>query len=374
MQRVKSEAGYSASPRQSNIELLRIIAMIIIVAHHFAYHGGFNFSGDAVTVNRLWVRFIEIGGKIGVNIFVLISGYFLVSAKEIKTDKALKLWLEVFTYSLLFFVVSVLCGLEQFGIKNLIKHCFPMTFSRWWFASAYFVLYLVSPYINRLLTGLDKKQYRHFLLLLGFLWCIIPTFTAQKFQSNNLLWFIFLYAFAGYIKLFKPKTDTAGGRYILCSAALTLLTFLSAVVFDILGTEITFFAENAAYFYDMQRLPVFFISVLTFIGFSKINIGYKRLVNIISSATFGVYLIHDNKYVRPFLWKIVFKNASYAESSLLIPYSLSVIAVVFICCTVIELARIYILERHYMKAVNSASIVIDRLKDKISVFDYFDKI
>ena len=60
--------------RQSNIELLRIIAMIFIIAHHFAVHGGFNFSTDIITVNSLWIQFIKIGGKIGVNIFVLISG------------------------------------------------------------------------------------------------------------------------------------------------------------------------------------------------------------------------------------------------------------------------------------------------------------
>ncbi len=91
-----SEFNRQVIPRQSNIELLRIIAMLIIIAHHFAVHSGFEFSNDAVTVNRLWIQFIQIGGKTGVNVFVLISGYFLITSKTLKTSKAIKLWLQIF--------------------------------------------------------------------------------------------------------------------------------------------------------------------------------------------------------------------------------------------------------------------------------------
>lgn len=54
--------------RQSNLEILRIIAMIMIVAHHFAVHGGLNYTRDNITVNRLWIQLLAIGGEIGVNI------------------------------------------------------------------------------------------------------------------------------------------------------------------------------------------------------------------------------------------------------------------------------------------------------------------
>ena len=64
--------------RSSNIELLRIIAMIMIIAHHVSVHSGFVYPGEIISFNRLWIQFIQLGGKIGVNIFVLISGYFLV--------------------------------------------------------------------------------------------------------------------------------------------------------------------------------------------------------------------------------------------------------------------------------------------------------
>ena len=96
---MQTENLTAKAPRQSNIELLRIVAMIMIIAHHFSFHGGFKFSSDTITATRFWVQFLLIGGKIGVNIFMLISGYFLVSARSLKTNKVLKLWLQIFTYS-----------------------------------------------------------------------------------------------------------------------------------------------------------------------------------------------------------------------------------------------------------------------------------
>lgn len=357
--------------RHSNIELLRIIAMIMILAHHFSIHGGFELSADVISVNRLWLQFIQIGGKIGVNVFVLISGYFLISSKSLKINKVIKLWIQIFMYSVLIFLLFIILGIEPFEIKELIMSCFPITYSQWWFASTYFMLYLISPYINKLLNMLDKREYQRLLMLLTICWCIIPTLTAQSFQSNGLLWFVYLYSLAGYIKLHNPKTNIKSTTYILLSILVTILTFLSATFFELLGMKVAFFKIHATFFhtmhYEMQRIPIVVISVLLFVGFLKINIGYKRIINLVASATFGVYLIHDNRHVRPFLWETVFKNASYSESNMLISYSLLVIAIVYIICTIIELARIYLLEKHYIGLLNYLANVIDDYKEKLHI-------
>ena len=64
--------------RNSSIELLRIISMVMIMFHHFAYHGNFEWNYNEITIPHLWYNFILMGGKVGVNIFVLISGFFLI--------------------------------------------------------------------------------------------------------------------------------------------------------------------------------------------------------------------------------------------------------------------------------------------------------
>ena len=349
--------------RDSNIELLRIIATVFIVAHHFAIHGGFVFSNESISINRLWIQFIQIGGKIGVNIFVLISGYFLVTVKSVKTIKVVKLWMQIFFYSVAVFIVFVAIGIENFGAKEFIKSLAPLTFSQWWFASAYFMLYLLSPYINILLKSFDQRQYIGYLVLLAFCWCVIPTITGRTFESNSLLWFVFVYSFAGYLRLFKFETKLTGRMLITLSFLCIVVTFMSVVVFDVLGKKISFFAENATFFYSMQKLPILVIAILMFVGFLKLNIGYIKFINIVASASFGIYLLHDHDYVRNWLWNQAFKIASYEENNMLILYSLFVIAVVFICCTVVEILRIFLLEKHYLSAVNKFVGFIEKVKN-----------
>ena len=79
--------------RQSGFELLRILAMVIIVAHHFARYSGFE-KPEGVTFGLLWTQFLYLGGKLGVNVFVLISGYFLIESRGVRTVKALQLLLQ----------------------------------------------------------------------------------------------------------------------------------------------------------------------------------------------------------------------------------------------------------------------------------------
>lgn len=351
--------------RSSNVELLRIISMLLIVSHHFSVHGGFD-SLDSITMfNKVWLQFIQLGGKIGVDIFVIISGYFLIQSSKNKLSKVLKLWVHLLFYSLIIYLVFVIAGDATLSIKELIINIFPVIFTKWWFASTYFILYLLTPYLNKLLISFSKNEYQNFLILLTVLWCIIPTFTTNLFQSNPLIWFIYLYALAGYIRLYGLLDRVRAKTCILLAVLTSMLTFLSAVIFDILGLKINFFSVHATYFFEMQKLPILITSVLLFLGFSRIDIGSNKVINIVASATFGVYLIHDNNYVRVFLWENLFKNAAYAHSDYLIPYSILVIISVYIVCTLIELMRIYLIEKRYMPWLTRISEKIENKLKKL---------
>ena len=97
-----------------------------------------------------------------------------------------------------------------------------------------------------------------------------------------------------------------------------------------------------------------FLSALSmFMVFYSIKMGYNKWINVIASATFGVYLIHDNRIVRPFLWQTVFKNASYQDSALIIPYSIAVMLLVYSVCTIIDLIRKATVEKAYVAAVDT---------------------
>jgi len=370
---MKRENSIIVSARKSNIELLRIVAMVMIIAHHIAIHSSFSFSTDSISVNRLWVQFIQMGGKIGVDIFVLISGYFLTTSNSVKTSKVLKLWLQIFTYSAGIFFVFILFYPQAFGIKALIKNVLPITFSKWGFASTYFMLYLISPYINRLLNSFSKKEYQSFLALLFVSWCVIPTFLNVSWQSNSLLWFVFLYALAGYVRLYIDVTSINSSKCILIVAATAVLTFLSVITFDIIGLKIPFVATHATFFYGTEKIPILVISLMLFLGFVNMKIRFVPLINIISSACFGIYLIHDNNYIRGLLWSVIFKNANYEQSIFLIPYTVVQIIVVFVICAGIELIRIHLVEKMYLKLLEKLSDYVNGKIEKLLSHRFFEK-
>ncbi|MBF0778899.1 acyltransferase family protein [Streptococcus cuniculi] len=134
--------------RQSNIELLRIVAMLGIIASHFSVFGHFDFPINTISMNRLWIQFLPLAGNIGVNIFVLISGYFLIHKTTLEWRKVLAIWLQLSTYSLPFFLLGIAIGPAKFDVHWAFTYIVPILYRKWWFISCYIVLLILSPYIN----------------------------------------------------------------------------------------------------------------------------------------------------------------------------------------------------------------------------------
>lgn len=366
-----SPLNQSVPPRSSNFELLRIIAMLLIVAHHFAVHGYFQFATDSITLNELWEQFLASGGKIGVNIFVMISGYFLCQSKGFSLNKILRLWLSVLFYSLLFLGLFTVLGGVHVSPKQFISNFLPITSSRYWFISTYFTLYLLHPFINIFMQHLSRGQYKKLLMLLTFLWCLIPTFLTATFQSNPLWWFVYLYLLAGYIRTYHttPQKPT---KYWILAVLCYLLAYVSVPLLDLVGFRFPIASKHALFFFSMQRLPALLISVLLLLGFKNMRLHYNPFINLTAMTTLGIYLIHDNIFVRPFLWQTVFKNASYADSAWFIPYSIGVILIVFWGSALIELVRITCLEKIYKNPLSLLASYLESLANRFFTSKWFN--
>jgi len=359
------ENNQVVNQRKSNFELLRIICMFMIVIHHFTVHSGFSFSNENLYMNEFWIQFIQLGGKIGVDIFMLISGYFLVSSKRFKISRIAKIIGVTTIYSVLIYLALCIIGNLEFGVKQFVVSALPLIFDTWWFASGYFIIYLFSPFINILLNAIDKNTYKKLLLLMLVCWCIIPTITGQDFRSNATVWLLCLYFVAGYIKLHGNDWKISAKKCSVVVILLVAATYLSAVMFDVIGIKSATVHAHATFFYNMQRLPIFLISVFMFIGFKNININNNKFINMVSSTTFGIYLLHDNPYMRSIIWKNIFKGTSYITSSFLPLYSIIASCAVFVICSLIDIVRIKLIEKPFIE-------VISKNEEKISIF--LDKI
>ena len=103
-------------PRQSNFEVLRILAIVMILFHHFVICTSFPYTPDYET-NLIIYRFMEAYGKIGVGIFVLITGYFCID-RRLTIRKVLTILVEVWFYSIVISLVLLYYNKTIFLKKN----------------------------------------------------------------------------------------------------------------------------------------------------------------------------------------------------------------------------------------------------------------
>ena len=134
------------SKRLANIELLRILAMMMVVMLHYLGKGELlppmSLSMD-MTGYVAWI--LESLSVVAVNVYVLISGYFLVES-DFKPGKILKIVLQVLFYTVLLTILAFsfgLVGKEELGFYNLIVQLFPFQLEQYWFMTSYLVLYIV---------------------------------------------------------------------------------------------------------------------------------------------------------------------------------------------------------------------------------------
>ena len=334
--------------RRSNFELLRIVSMVMILFHHFACHSTYIFEG--MSIGRAWINFILMGGKIGVALFVLITGYFMIEKENLKVSKLVKLWLQLLFYDLLIYILFAIFKQTDFSIKALLLRFIPIANMEWWFASTYFVMFLFIPCINTLLNRLNKETYKKYLIISFICFSIIPTLINRSFESNNLIWFIFIYSVGAYIKIYENDFKYRSSECIFCSMILILLTFILKILLD--ASHISMLTEFSMRLYDLKSFALFAISLFIFIGFKNMKINDNAYINILAKATFGVYLIHDSNFIRPWLWNLV-NAGKYSNSWFIIVYSLIMVFLIYTICSIIELIRIKFIEKSYMRKINN---------------------
>ena len=343
--------------RQSNLELMRIISMIFIIIYHIIIHGNLLTHTDGVIYFCLNLLLSII--IIHVNSFVIVSGYFNYN-KEFSFKKVISLLNQVFFYSLLIVIIFQSCHLIDFSNIQILKQLSYIPFSDYWFIKDYIILYCISPFLNILIRNINKKQYKNLLITLFIFFSIIPTLTGNNtFNSNNgysLYQFVFLYFLGAYLHIYpieksilfknlnKRKTQlTLVIIFFICAILNLSLYFLS----EYIGTfnsnifnEISNYLHNS--FLSYCNPIVIIQTICYFLYFRTLDVK-NRLVNIISKFTFGVYLIHDNSFIRQFLykWINIDKGTMIYSKSLLIKIILYGF-IIYILCVIIDLIRYYL--------------------------------
>lgn len=347
------------SSRNSTIELLRIIAMFMIVAHHYAI--SVKIPQGQFFDSKIIMDILYSCGKLGVNLFVLITGYFLINKKSFSGSKIIKIILQVWFYSISGLIIALFLDVPVTKLA-MVSCIFPVSYDYYWFATSYVVLLFLYPWLNSFLSTLSKVQYRRLILLLLFLWSFIPTIvclpilgvsTRVMMGYADVPWFVLVYLIGGYIRLYPP---TIYIRYFSATyvAVLFVVLLLSSTVLNLLGhwLKVSSFLGRSRFFYQTNNILMIVTAIAIFLFFVNLKSFNNKLVNYIASTTFGIYLFHDNSLLNAIWWNQVWSSAKFLGTNFLIVWTLFAIVTTFVCGVLFDSLRYYIFETPCFKLLS----------------------
>lgn len=331
--------------RQSNIELCRIVCMLLIIAHHCVVHGG--GIGMNTCVNRYTALFFLPGGKFCFDAFLAISTWFLVD-QTFKSERFLKTWCQVLFYSVTFAAISAYMGVSLTK-RNWFSVFFPITGNSHGFAASYLAFYLLMPFLGITASKLTKKQLQWLILLLLYFQVtsqIIGT-VSQYFQPihSELQLFVLCYFLALYIK--RYPLPLLFNRIFLFTTVI-LMWFL---VFFIWCLAAVFLPGNAwvgvlsSLCNDESSILYLIGGYAFFLLFYTLRIPTNQYINAIAHTTFGILLIHDHNFFRYVLWNQIFHAQDWWYSRYFLIHILLCVFIIFVVGALIDHLRQKYIER-----------------------------
>ena len=338
--------------RQSNFELMRIISMFFIVVWHIIVHGGLLYNTTGF--NHFLIQLILCIIVVHVNSFILISGYF-----QYKKSFSLRKFFSVFNaawfYKACIMLIFVIFGIITISKWDFVETILPIDIG-YWFIATYLALYVLSPFLNKIINNVTKKEFQKLLLILFILLSLLPFITKQEEFANNgsnIISFIMLYFMGAYLSKFpirkeKVLKNISNFKYkmillviIFLMIVINLLYWKFADYFD--GSANNFISYLCDVYKNSHLLynnPVIIIqSICYFLLFSTFNFK-NRFINNISPLMFGIYLIHDNRNMRVKIydWLNVTSSDYYGSVNLLLYIFITAIFI-FVVGALIEFVR-----------------------------------
>lgn len=333
--------------RESNIELLRIVATIFILVYHYVTYGGI-LEINIYSLNKLLALFLSVEGKVGVGIFLIITGYFMANSK-FKIKKVLKFCFQVFFYSTILAFIAIDRSMANLKETDISAYFMPILKNVYWFPSVYIGVYVSSQLINKFLKSLGKENCKKFLIIAIILISIFPTFLDIDVACNEFNFAVLMYAIGAYIKLysfeFKHKKTS------LCIAILQpIISYLYIILAIVLNKKLNTQLE-LDWFLDLYSTIGIVGAVGYFMLFKNLKIKQSRIINYISKISFATYLLSDHQMYKHYFWYLDCKTDAFLYANIFVfaGHVLLCVVGIYVAVAIIEFVRVNLLEKPLFK-------------------------
>ena len=329
--------------RNYSLDLLRCVAMMMVVVLHFLDKGGqlkpFTdtgvFSAKDVTA---WI--LEALCIVAVNLYMLLSGYLLCESR-FKVSNLLLLIARVWLYSVIVGFIGIALGTpaETVDTYFILRLLFPISMASYWFMTAYVFFYLLVPVLNMAAKAMDKKQLKVVLAGLLIFHCIIksvlPATLSADVGGMDAMWYIILFFVAVYIRRYVKKVELPWIGYI----ATALLIFGEAYALRHVFLKTGSLSYIVKISYDYNHIFVLASSVFLFIAFLQLKVSEKcgKVFAFLGKYSLGVYLLHENLSVR-YAWEKLFGCDKITSAIVLIITAIFAAVAVFVAGVIVDFA------------------------------------
>lgn len=305
-------SGQTEAKRNANMDLLRMISMMMVtMLHALTKSDLLPFMGNEVSANG-WIAWVlEVFSVPAVNIFMLISGYFLISS-GFKIGRMVEIVLQTLFYSAGTFGLFLLLGKVPPASMNnydFFQYFLPIHMETYWFVSAYVIIYLLLPLITSGVHAMTEKQLQGVILLLLVFECVIKSFLPVRLSTDtkgySFLWYLTLFLVGARIRLYGFKIVKTARRGWLIYTASTLLILAEIFFMSQIQVRTGRLKEMTTVSLEYNHILVFLSAVGIFAAFLHAKpLGEKlgRLVCMFSPYCLGVYLLQENLMMR-YLWQ-----------------------------------------------------------------------
>lgn len=249
-------------------------------------------------------------GKIGVWLFMLLSGYLLLQcyvvdgSKEFKIRDIPKYYLRkiirLYPMYMVVLTLSVILGIITF--KSLIKHLLLLeAYGHFWYMPVIIKFYIIAPIFLVLFSYIKKKFnkdkalyiFTFFIFILTILFSICFPFTKYIENSIKLYWYMPVFLIGMLIACSEGYTYK---KFEIMSIITLILAIIGIVIVTPLSRKILFNIEPSKY---LQNKYIYMTICWGFILYGIKNI--EKLNNFFNKATilqklgsisFEIYLIH----------------------------------------------------------------------------------
>lgn len=297
--------------RNSKYELARIFFMFMIVINHSISHGVFegnDILGMVSNINIPLAYFFTHFGDIGNAFFMLLTGYFCARkcSETINWKAIVKIILQMEFYSIAIMTVLMSFSLYQFQFKDILKSIFPVLFGLNWYFCCFVIVSLIMPIIIKTTYAFDSHRYATVLIVIFLLKFVLPLFGVRTFLpfNHDVPQFILMVLIGGAIyRLINEDSIKLKKSLVLVFLIIQIMLMLCACFLlyyvekkDLIGLSI-----SPDYFrlLFVNTIPINAMLLLE----TEEKASVSNVINKIASCVPGVYLIHDNRFLRALLWQ-----------------------------------------------------------------------